>query len=148
MVCFAAGLVRSVGSLFGLGLAAAATHSFAKSALNGALVAHGTYGGGDTSETRSRQAAALVFMTTGDLFAFGTSMGLESMHASPGLVFSLYWSSHKRGGREGYFSLIFYPLPLCGVCRSSVPSVYSKLQTQKKKWIPAPALAPKFLITL
>ena len=94
MACFAAGLVRSVGSLYGFGLAAASTHSAAKSALNGALVAHrhdgGTRGGsGDTSEARSRQAAALICMTAGDLFAFAASTALESMHAPPTLVFSL-----------------------------------------------------------
>ena len=94
MACFAAGLVRSVDSLYGFGLAAASTHSFAKSALNGALVAHrhseGTRGGsGDTSEARSRQAAALICMTAGDLFAFAASTALESMHASPTLIFSL-----------------------------------------------------------
>ena len=97
MACFAAGLVYSISSLYGLGLAAAFTHSFAKAALNGALVAHrgtqhneGTWGGsGDTSEARSRQAAALVCMTTGDLLAFAASTGLESLHASPALVFSL-----------------------------------------------------------
>ena len=97
MACFAAGLVHSVGSLYGLGLAAASTHSFAKSALNGALVAHrGTRynegsrsGSGDTSEARSRQAATLVCMTAGDFLAFAASTCLESMHASPALVFSL-----------------------------------------------------------
>ena len=43
-------IVRSVGSLYTIGLAATSTHSIAKSALNGALVANGVRGSGDTSE--------------------------------------------------------------------------------------------------
>ena len=90
MALFALGLVRTVGSLFAIGLPAAATHVFALAAINGALVADGiTHGGGDTSVARGRQSAKLVCMTLGDLLAFAASFGLESAHAPPALVFAL-----------------------------------------------------------
>ena len=90
MLAFAGGLVRSLGELYLFGLPAAALHSFAIAAINGALIAHGdTHGGSDTTVARSRQSAKLVCATSGDLLAFGASTALESLHASQALVFIL-----------------------------------------------------------
>ena len=148
MVCFAAGLVHSIGSLYGLGLAAASTHSFAKSALNGALVAHrgtrhneGIRGGsGDTSEARSRQAAALVCMTTGDLLAFATSTGLESLHASPALVFSL------TAGLVAVAACAAFFLPLPSQAKASSAARLASSGTRRPNLAPR-SLSPIFEVT-
>lgn len=89
LMFFALGRVRSVGMLFALGLPLHAVHAAAIATLNGALVARGGDGSGDTDVARSRQAAKLGWQTAGDFAASLASLGLAAAHVSAEGFFGL-----------------------------------------------------------
>ena len=83
------GWVQSIATLYALGLPLHAAHAIAIATLNGALVARGGGGAGDTSSARTRQAAKLGWQTAGDLVAAVLSLVLAAADAPMELFFWL-----------------------------------------------------------